>query len=48
MNLPGGINNRTTAKFELGTNSQVSVKVNFCRQAYDKDVALEGIKKFKY
>lgn len=44
----GGINNRTTAKFELGTNSQVSVKVNFYRQAYDKDVALEGMKKFKY
>ncbi|MGZ5190953.1 MAG: hypothetical protein ACXWCZ_08010, partial [Flavisolibacter sp.] len=44
----GNVNNRTTAKFEFGINNQVFVKVNFYRLAYDKDVALEGIKSFKY
>ena len=44
----GSVNNRTTAKFELGVDNKVSVKVNFYRQAYNKDVALEGIKAFNY
>ena len=44
----GSVNKRTTARFELGENNQVSVKVNFYRQAYNKDVTLDGTKTFKY
>ena len=44
----GSVNKRTTARFELGENNQVSVKVNFYRQAYDKHITLEGKKTFKY
>ena len=44
----GSVNGRTMAKFEWESNNQVSVRVNFYRQAYDKDIALEGKKAFKY
>jgi protocatechuate 3,4-dioxygenase beta subunit len=45
--VSGGMG-KTTAKFELLESNEVRVKVNFFRQAYNKDVPLEGIKSFKY
>ncbi len=44
----GGLNNKTSAKFELLPNNEVRVKVNYFRPSYNEQIVLEGTKAFKY
>lgn len=44
----GGVNNRTSARFEIKPGGEVRVKVNFYRPRLNSTTSLEGIKAFKY
>lgn len=44
----GGFNDKTIAKFEIRSNNEVRVKVNYYRPTYNDKVVLEGTKAFNY
>lgn len=44
----GGVNNTTTARFEIMSNQEVKLTLHFYALVLKKGLNLEGVKAFKY